>query len=275
MHRFLAALLVLASTTGADAPRLRALLNVSVVDAKGVTSELVAFHRLSGEDFFRGYLGAAEIEVDYERMREIRVKTPAQPGGRMRATLVLRTGKEVNATFDEREGEQLFSGFAHFGRASVFFRDIRHLRFIRETKRSDLPDFGPPATGVDVRLKDRTGVETELFGFRRLAGENVVQGVRGATAISIPLRILEALILSSPKRTGLLAGTATFRKGKAVNFQLPSYEEKTVYGGEAEFGVFRIRLSKVRELRVHRATPVFRELPPIPEPKKPEGARAR
>jgi hypothetical protein len=238
------------------------LRNVEVVDREGVSTRLVGFYRMSGEDVFRGFLGAGEIQVPYERIVEVRVR-PAEPGGRMRAQITLRSGNAVEATFDEREGEQLLSGYAPFGRMTVFFRDIRHLKILGQTAREDLPDYGAPVEGLDVRLTDTDGLATELIGFRRAVGENVIPGTRGAASIAIPLRIIKRLeITGDPVGPGLRAA-ATLKDGISLDFRLPTYVEETAYRGEAEFGTYRIRLGKVRAMVVHRETPVLREVEPL------------
>jgi len=254
--------LVLLAAAGAEGPREVPLLNVEIVDAHGVQTRLVGFHRISGEDFFQGYLGSGEIEVPYTRVSEIKILGPGHPGGRMRADFTLRSGKEVAATFDEREGDQLFSGFARYGRVRIFFRDIRHMKILGKTARKDLPTFGPPAAGVDVRLRDREGVRTELLHFRRAgSAENTLPGLRGAASVAVPLRIVKRFELESSSR--LLNVELSLRDGTTVKMTLPIYEEETVYVGEAEFGVFRIRLGRVRELEIHRVTPQLRELDPL------------
>ncbi|HEX5030761.1 MAG TPA: hypothetical protein VFX78_04825 [Candidatus Eisenbacteria bacterium] len=237
------------------------LRNVELVDREGVATRLVGFYRISGEDVFRGFLGAAEIQVPYERIVELRVR-PGQPGGRMRAQITLRSGNGVDATFDEREGEQMLSGYAPFGRLTIFFRDVRQLRILGHTAREDLPDYGPPVEGLDVRVTDGEGVATELIGFRRAVGEDVIPGTRGAASIAIPLRVVRRLEIAADKEPGLRA-TATLKDGSSLDFRLPTYVEETAYRGEAEFGVFRIRLGKVRSLVVRRETPVLREIEPV------------
>lgn len=266
-------LLVAAMAPGndeSDLPRVP-LRNVELVDSEGVSARLVGFYRVSGEDLFRGFLGAGDIQVPYERIVELRVR-PAEPGGRMRAQITLRSGNVVEATFDEREGEQLLSGYAPFGRVTVFFRDIRQLRILGHTTREDLPDFGPPAEGMDVRLTDREGMATELIGFRRSVGEDVIPGTRGAASIAIPLRVIKRLeIAGDPAKPGLRAA-ATLKDGSSLEFRLPTYVEETAYRGEAEFGTYRIRLGNVRSLVVHRETPVLREFEPLEAADREAGA---
>jgi len=261
-----AILLLLAGVVGAgdleEVPETP-LRNVELVDRDGVTTRLAGFYRLSGEDIFRGFLGEGEIEVPYERVVDVRVSAPAHPAGRMRARFTLRSGNTVEATFDEREGEQLFSGYASFGRLTIFFRDIRRLRFLGHTNREDLPDYGPPTRGLDVRLTDREGVTTELIGFRRAVGENMVPGQLGAGSIAIPLRIVQRLAIAAAEDGANLRATATLRDGATLEFELPGHVEETAYRGEAEFGTYRIHLGKTRELVVHRETPVLRDLAPL------------
>lgn len=239
------------------------LLNVALTDAKGVTTSLAGFHLLSGEYRFQGYLGSASIEVGYDRLREVRVRAPAEPGGRMRATLLLRTGRRLDATFDEREGDLLLTGFATYGRVTIFFRDIRVLRLLGRTHRGDLPDYGPPAAGVDVRLRDRHGVVTELIGFRCPAGEDVIPGTRGSASIAVPLRVLRHLAISPPATGPGLVAEAVLVDGSELAFEIPTHAEHTLYGGEAEFGSFRIHILEVREVVVHRITPPLRDLDPL------------
>jgi len=242
--------------------RTRPLLNVEIVDSQGTATRLVGFYRLSGEDRFQGWLGAGQIEVAYERIQAIRVRPPARPGARMVADLELKTGKLVHATFDEREGEQLFTGFATFGRVTTYFRDLRELRIVGKTARADLPTYGRPTGGVDLELEDRQGVKTELVAFRRQGTENVLTGLRGDSSVEIPLRIVERVRIESESGAALLAATATLKDGKTVACRIPTYEEDTMYFGTAEFGSFRIRLREIRGLVIHRSTPVLRALDP-------------
>jgi len=246
-----------------EAPREVPLLNVEIVDREAVTTRLSGFHRVSGESRFQGYLGSGEIEVPYARVREVRVLSPERPGGRMRAHLTLRSGDLVTATFDEREGEQLFSGFSEFGRVSVFFRDVRQLRILGRTTRDDLPDFGPAAEGVDAKITDREGVQTELVRFRRAGGESTIPGVLGAARIEIPLRIVRRLDVTPNPRSADLDATATVRGGGTLHFRIPVYDEETVYRGDAAFGRLRIHLGRIREIEVHRITPELRDLDPL------------
>ena len=90
--------------------------NVRLTDSSGVTTGLVAFYRLSGEAFFRGSLGAADIEVPYARLKEIVVSPAPRPGLDMRAMLHLKSGRKFGATFGTREGRVLFTGMASFPR---------------------------------------------------------------------------------------------------------------------------------------------------------------
>ena len=163
----------------------RPLYNVEIVDASGLESKLVAFYRLSADDKFRGFRGSAQIEVLYTRIRTMQISPPGHPGGRMQIVMTLQSGKQVDASFDDREGELLFGGFTEYGRARIFFRDIRKLKFLGKTRREDLPKFGEPGPGVDVRLTAKKGITTELVAFRRRVGENALHGVMGSMSIEI------------------------------------------------------------------------------------------
>ena len=162
----------------------------------------------------------------------------------------------------EREGEQLLSGYATFGRVTIFFRDLREVKFLGKTTRDDLPDYGRPVEGLDVRVTDRDGVANELIGFRRAVGENILPGARGAASIAIPLRIVKRVEIAADKGSPLLRAVATLKDGSSLEFRLPSYVEETAYRGETEFGIYRIHLGKMRDLVVHRETPALRELEP-------------
>ncbi|MCZ6787423.1 MAG: hypothetical protein O7E54_09710 [Planctomycetota bacterium] len=260
---FAPALFLSIPSAAAPIERERPLYNVEIKDAAGVTTKVVAFYRLSSDDRFQGNHGAAQIEVPYERLREIRIRPPTHPGGQMRATLMLRSGKPVEATFDEREGEVLFAGFTEFGRVRVFFRNIRVLKFLGKTRPEDLPSFGRQVTGVDARVTDKHGFGTELVAFRRNVGENIFQGVRGSASIEIPLRIIRVLEIQPDERRGLLVATAHLKSGKKVRYTVPVYEERTLYYGKAEFGDFRVPLGGIRRLEVHRVTPKLRGLDPL------------
>jgi hypothetical protein len=243
--------------------RIYPLVNVDLTDAKGVSSRLIAFHRISGQNRFVGYLGAAEIEVPYVKIKEAKISTSSEPGGRMRAHFRLDSGKLVDATFDEREGEQLFAGYAEFGRVTIYWRDIRRLTIVARTKTTDLPKYGPATTGVDVRLKDRGGIETELIAFRRATGDNFISGLLGASRVEIPLRIMRKATFHRPADSPLLKCAIDLRGLKPIRLVLKSYEEEKLYRGRAEFGDLRIRLSQVSEITVHRSTPKLRDLDPV------------
>ncbi len=243
--------------------RIYPLVNVDLTDKRGVTTKLVSFHRVSGENRFVGFLGAAEIEVPYEKIREANIATSDEPGGRMRAHFRLKSGKLVNATFDEREGEQLFAGYAEFGRVTIYWRDIRRLTITARTKTTDLPKFGPATSGVDVLLTDRGGIETELIAFHRATGDNFISGLLGAARVEVPLRIMSKVTFERPDDSPLLRCVIELRGRKPIKLRLKSYEEEKLYRGRAEFGDLRIRLSHVKELTVHRSTPKLRDLDPV------------
>lgn len=244
-------------------PRIHPLMNVEITDRYGVKTKLVAFHRVSGEIRFVGFLGAASIDIPYEKIKSVEVATPEEPGGRMRAIILLQSGKTVNATFDAREGEQLFSGYAEFGRVTIFWRDLRRLEYLARTKRRDLPVFGKPARGVDVRLTDRDGVQTELVGFRRTTGENILSGLRGSSRVEVPLRVVKKIDLERTTRSPLLHCRLELKGRKPVDLRLKSYHEQVVYRGRAEFGDLRIQLGEVREIIIRRSTPALRDLDPV------------
>jgi hypothetical protein len=244
-------------------PRVHPLMNVEIVDKLGAKARLVAFHRVSGENLFVGYLGAADIEIPYGNVKSVRITAPEEPGGRMRAGFELQSGKEVAATFDEREGEQLFAGYADFGRVTIYWRDVRQLTFLARTKASDLPRFGKPTGGVDARLIDRDGVATELVAFRRGTGENVLAGLSGSMRVEVPLRIITKAQLRRTARSPLLECSLELKERKPLTLRLKRYEGDVAYRGRAEFGQLRIRLGDIRELLVHRATPSLRDLDPV------------
>ena len=246
-----------------DGPRIYPLVNVELTDRRGVTSQLVGFHRVSGENKFVGFLGQAEIEVPYSKIKEVRIALPDEPGSRMTATLRLHSGKVVGGSFDAREGEQLFTGYAAFGRMTIYWRDIRTLTVKGRTKTTDLPKYGPATSGVDVKLKDRGGVETELIAFRRATGDNFISGVLGSARVEVPLRILRRVEFQRPDDSPLVHAQLQLRKQDPIRIKLKSYELERVYRGRAEFGDLRIRLSQVRELTIHRSTPKLRDLDPV------------
>jgi hypothetical protein len=236
------------------------LYNVSLEDAIGNRLDLVAFHRVSGPDRFQGYVGTASVEVPYGRLREVRVFPPAARGGRMRARLTLLSGNEVEATFDHGEREARVAGFWRFGRASLAFGDVRVIRFAGRTERADLPDFGPPAPGVDARLTDAAGVTLEVAEFRRSAGTNAFRLMHGAALVEVPVRIVRFLRIGDAPDSGRRRVELVLADGAVLQAALPAYEEAGVYRAEAEFGALRIHLGDVRELRVHRPTPALRDL---------------
>lgn len=239
------------------------LVNVDITDSRGVKSQLVGFHRVSGENRFVGYLGSAEIEVPYSKIKVAKISAAAEPGGRMRAHFRLDSGKLVKATFDERECDQLFSGWAEFGRVTIYWRDIRHMIVTGRTKTTDLPKYGKATTGVDVLLKDWNGTATELVAFRRATGDNFISGLRGISRVEVPLRIIRKATFHRPADSPLLKCALDLRDRKPIRLVLKNYEEAKVYRGRAEFGDLRIRLSQVREIVVHRSTPKLRDLDPV------------
>jgi hypothetical protein len=251
----------------AEAPgggRLAPLRNVEIVDRTGASFSVAGLHRVSGDDRFLGYLGAAQIEVGYERLTSIEL-APAHAGGRPRAILTLRGGEIVSATYDEREAEQILVGFAAYGRVSVAFRDVHRLRFRGRTRRADLPVYGEAAPlGMDVRVTDRLETGVELVRFRRASVENVVPGIRGAATIAIPMRVIARMtIVRSEKAPADLLATVRLGDGARVDFRIPAPEEQSLYLGEAAFGAYRIHLGDVRELAVRRSSPRLRDLDPL------------
>ena len=127
----------------------------------------------------------------------------------------------------------------------------------------DFPRFGKPAAGVDARLVDRQGVSTELVGFRRRNGENVFQGIFGAMSIEIPLRIIKSVVMRPDEKLGKYAARVSLTGGKFVEYHVPTYEEKVLYGGAAEFGDFRLTMGDIRRLDVHRVTPRLSRTDPL------------
>jgi|GEM_PF-6169040 len=264
MRRFLALGFLLAAAGAQTSPRSPHLRNAEIVDREGVATSLVGLHQLSGEGLFRGFLGDATIEVPYARVREFDVHAPERPGGRMRANLLLTTGKRIEATFGEREGDGILQGFAWFGRLDIYFRDLRRVRFLDPTRREDRPSYGPPSDNIEAVVQDGQGVVTKLTHFRRAVGENVVSGILGASRITIPTRLMQRLELSSAKPGARgLAVKAVLRGGRSLTFTLPPYEERTVYRGRASFGSYRIQLSKVRSIEITRVSLPLRELRPL------------
>ena len=51
--------------------------------------------------------------------------------------------------------------------------------------------------------------------------------------------------------------------GKFVEYHVPTYEEKVLYGGDAEFGDFRLTMGDIRRLDVHRVTPRLSRVDPL------------
>lgn len=263
MRTLICALLLVGAVPAENPVREIPLLNVDLVDARGAKHVLTGFHMLNGDFRFQGYLGSADIEVSYHRIRGIEVAPPTQPGGRMRAGLLLRTGRTVNATFDEREGEILFAGFSSFGRVLFYFRDIRSLKFKGRTRREDLPAFGKGTGAVDARIKDRQGVVTEVTGFRRAPGESTLLVLHGSASVTMPMRALKSIVIKRHPKEDRFVGTAVLKSGGTMDFRMPVFEEERLYRGEADFGAIRIRLRDLREIVVHRPTPKLRALDPL------------
>lgn len=237
--------------------------DVVLIDARGFVTRLTGFRRVSGDDNFRGYRGAARILVPFDRVREFEVR-PA-PGGAARTRVRIHPveGEPIEAEYDEQEGGGLYAGFANFGKITIFFRDIRRLTILRKSDPEKAPEFLDEGFGVDAEVRDLRNVKTRLTGFRRLAGGDRILGIRGSMHVTIPTRRLKRLVLARDEDSRLLKATASLRDGSQVAFHLPPYEEKTVYGGRSDLGRFRITLGDLRELVVSRATPA----PPTPKAK--------
>lgn len=233
------------------------LFTLVLTDSLGWESRLVGVRRVDGTPRFQGWRGSAEIVVPYERIASVDLVRPARSGERWGARIALRTGTAVEATFDEREGDTLHCGFSTLGQVRFSFRDARRIVFEGETREEELPAFGPPDRGVDARVTDREGVETELAGLHRATGENVLVGRRGATFVDVPLRILASVTLER----GLLR--LRLVSGATADLAIPATERATVFSGEAEFGDWRILFGDIRAIRLHRVTPVLRDLDPV------------
>lgn len=237
-----------------DTPASVTAHNVRVTDKSGVATDLVAFYRLSGEAFFRGSLGAADIEVPYARLKQIVISPAVRPGLDMRAMLHLRSGRKVSAMFGSREGRVMFTGLASFGRLQIFFQDVRRLEFMGPTKKTDLPDFGEADSGLNVRLVDREQIESELIFFRRAVGRNQLPGVLGSATIDIPFRIVRRLRVWPREAGEMHRAEAVLRSGATLSFYVPVAEESLILRGDAEFGLLRIRLGDVRRVDVRGVT---------------------
>ena len=109
---------------------------------------------------------------------------------------------------------------------------------VQKASATVVPEPGP---GGDVRLTDKKGITTELVAFRRRVGENALHGVMGSMSIEIPLRIVRSLTMVPADGPGLYLIRLALKGDKRLEYRLPVYEEKTYYGGDAEFGEFRIR----------------------------------
>jgi len=246
-----------ADRTDSEPARERALFRILLKDASGTETELFALARALGPERFVGWLGSAEIEVPFERLASIDVNPAPKRGERARARLTLRSGKVVDATFDEREGDSVLKGFAWFGEVSFAFRDARRIEFREPVGRSGLPEFGPKDAGVDAAVTDREGIQTEVVGFRRAVGPNLLSGARGATRVEVPLRRVERIDLAGG------AVRVGFAGGGRLDLSLAPGDRDAVFTAEAEFGEYRIRLGDLLALRVHRVTPRLRDLDPV------------
>jgi len=237
--------------------------DVVLIDARGFVTRLTGFRRVSGDDNFRGYRGAARILVPFDRVREFEVRP--SPGGAARTRVRIHPveGEPIEGEYDEQEGGILYAGYANFGKITIFFRDIRRLTILRKSDPEKAPDLSDEGYGVDAEVRDLRNVKTRLTGFRRLAGGDRILGVRGSMHVMIPTRSLKRLVLARDEDSRLLKATASLRDGSQVAFHLPPYEEKTVYGGRSDLGRFRITLGDLREVVVSRATPA----PPTPKGK--------
>jgi hypothetical protein len=112
-------------------------------------------------------------------------------------------------------------------------------------------------------MTDREGVSTELVAFRRISGDNAIEGLRGASRVEVPLRIVEIVTFRRTVGRSLLMGDLKLRGRGALVLRFPRYAEDPIYRGRAEFGDLRIRLGEIHTLMVHRSTPALRDLDPV------------
>ena len=242
---------LLDGAAAAPAP-VRLHKEVELIAATGERVFLKGFHRALRGDLLHGYRGSAEIEIVWDRIRELEIRPGETPGARMGLTALLDDGERVEAEFDEREGEQRFSGVATFGRVSLFFRDIRYLRVVRATTEGAGDAVDQAASrAVRARVLDRQGIATELDRFRRYAGENVLRACRGALSVAVPLAWIERVELAPDPRSPMLALRIALRGvSEEQRLNLPIPEEKVLYGGQASFGAFRVSLGDLRAVEV-------------------------
>jgi hypothetical protein len=103
----------------------------------------------------------------------------------------------------------------------------------------------------DGRVTDVKGVVTEVAGFGFSMGANVLTVHPGAGELDIPLRIIRSVEIGTFVAERRRApATVTLRTGKSIQVELDESEEDRLMLGDTEFGVFRIRLGKVRRLDV-------------------------
>lgn len=102
-----------------------------------------------------------------------------------------------------------------------------------------------------VRFTDRQGVTIEAAGFGKLFAMAALDAFYGDSQVQIPFERI-ASMTNGEIRDSRMTSTIRFTSGKTMTVQLDATEYGTVYGGEADFGYFRIRLQDVRQLEFLR-----------------------
>lgn len=105
-----------------------------------------------------------------------------------------------------------------------------------------------------VHLVDVQGVPTDATEFGRLFSLQVLNGFRGASEVQIPFDRIASL------ETGEIVDnrmpvTVALTNGTRMQIVLSSSEYEATWGGNAEFGHFRIRFRDIRKLVFERSEP--------------------
>lgn len=114
--------------------------------------------------------------------------------------------------------------------------------------------YGAAGQADSVHVVDVQGVETVATEFGKLFSLQVLNGFRGASEVQIPFDRI-AVLETGEIVDNRMPVTVLLTNGTRMKVVLSSSEYEATWGGNAEFGHFRIRLQDIRRLVFDRPEP--------------------
>lgn len=126
-------------------------IDARLVDAAGVTLEVVEFRRSAGTNSFRLLYGASLLEIPARIVRSLRVGVAPEPGLRP-VEVVIADGAALQAAIPTYEEAAVYRAEAEFGSLRIRLGDVREIHAHRPTPAlRDLDGAASAATEVSLR----------------------------------------------------------------------------------------------------------------------------